>query len=613
MSNAGQEIFVRGEVELSTFRRENAGSEILALLKRNNVLINWPVGVGKSHNLDDVIDAAVGGDDYDTVVALLPTREVINERRLIKSPSANGRKVIDLKPRPSELCGPTNDRQWCHFETRGLGQLARESICKHCTNNEQCFWINQYGKALVGADVIYAAQSHLKNDPDFIRRITEQCGASRPLVIFDEAVVSLTAFGRTVSHNELSQFKQLIQDDNRWSSSQNQRDWLFYLEVLITTRTSDLQTSNHWKPPFMEPDNMIRIQRNGFDSFGEDYRYIGQDLVAFGGSSLDSREKSEQGDLLFSAPPLLDFKVLLYSGTTDPKILEMRLGVPFHNPYEHARFKILGTTWINIASSIGTSSYFRKNADQILDFFAELISLRLHRGLSVLLISKKKHAAYCAQHLNTILARNDHKDVQVVHGSQLNGFNSKEIPLIHYGVIGTNKYEAFDSVFCLNGYYISDTILSDSIQDLRASNGRINVEISSSGQPKRRFAKVSDSRHRYTDVAGIAQPMLTALEMGSVVQAVGRVRPFTKAREVITFQNGEFPQAIYDHEFNSLPAIRAHFGIQNRRARNKTDQATEIQRLKRGGLTQAAVAEKLAVSTRTVGRYWRTEVDTNPI
>ncbi|MDF5452166.1 helix-turn-helix domain-containing protein, partial [Vibrio parahaemolyticus] len=122
--------------------------------------------------------------------------------------------------------------------------------------------------------------------------------------------------------------------------------------------------------------------------------------------------------------------------------------------------------------------------------------------------------------------------------------------------------------------------------------------------PRRRHARIADNKYRYTDVAQLTDPMLQTLEMGTVIQAVGRVRPFTSPCEVITFQNNPHPNYQYDAEFNNLAEIREHFGIDSQRARTTGTKKQEIQQLKQQSLTQKQVAEQLGIGVRTVRRYW---------
>lgn len=92
--------------------------------------------------------------------------------------------------------------------------------------------------------------------------------------------------------------------------------------------------------------------------------------------------------------------------------------------------------------------------------------------------------------------------------------------------------------------------------------------------------------------------------MDPVLQAVGRVRPYTKPREIITFQCSAFPRQQYDHEFDTLDEARRFFGITTALEASKQATMQLVQQAKREGLTQLAAADKLKLSKSTVQRYW---------
>jgi hypothetical protein len=89
-----------------------------------------------------------------------------------------------------------------------------------------------------------------------------------------------------------------------------------------------------------------------------------------------------------------------------------------------------------------------------------------------------------------------------------------------------------------------------------------------------------------------------------VLQAVGRVRPYTKGREIITFQCAAHPQLAYTREFNSLAEARAHFGIVSTREAHKATTTAMVQAAKNASYTQQQVADKLHINVRTVKRHW---------
>jgi hypothetical protein len=92
--------------------------------------------------------------------------------------------------------------------------------------------------------------------------------------------------------------------------------------------------------------------------------------------------------------------------------------------------------------------------------------------------------------------------------------------------------------------------------------------------------------------------------MGAVIQAVGRVRPFTKPREIITFQCDESPKVTYDREFLSLAQAREHFDIPTQKVWNAMQTAERVAAEKALGKRQSEVAQSLGIGLRTVQRYW---------
>jgi hypothetical protein len=89
-----------------------------------------------------------------------------------------------------------------------------------------------------------------------------------------------------------------------------------------------------------------------------------------------------------------------------------------------------------------------------------------------------------------------------------------------------------------------------------------------------------------------------------VLQAVGRVRPYTKAREIITFQCAAHPQLTYTQEFNSLAEARVYFDIVTTREAGKATTTALVQAAKKAGHTQQQAADQLKKGLRTVKRYW---------
>jgi hypothetical protein len=132
---------VVGIDDLAGFRRYWTGRRVLDLIARHGgkILINWPIGVGKSHNLDDLVEAAHRSGRYDLIVVLVPTRRVLDERRWVRHPPALRVSIVNLRPRSQHNCGEDVDGQWRTLESRGLGLLGRNRLCRPCPSYDRCF------------------------------------------------------------------------------------------------------------------------------------------------------------------------------------------------------------------------------------------------------------------------------------------------------------------------------------------------------------------------------------------------------------------------------------------------------------------------------------------
>jgi hypothetical protein len=86
---------------------------------------------------------------------------------------------------------------------------------------------------------------------------------------------------------------------------------------------------------------------------------------------------------------------------------------------------------------------------------------------------------------------------------------------------------------------------------------------------------------------------------------VGRVRPYTKPREVITFQCAAHPKLAYTQEFHNLEEAREYFGVPSLRNRQMEGNISAIKRVREEGLTQLQAAKKLGLGLRTIKRYWK--------
>ena len=598
-----KKLLIDGPGALQEFRDHWTGNEMIELLQQHDgkCLITWPVGIGKSYNIDNVIESAVYKNIYDLVLVFLPTTAVLKERRWVLHPPAEIKTTV-LRPRPSEKCGINFDTRWKTFEENCMGALGRMDLCNNCHYQWSCFWPTQYGKALIDSQVIFANQVHLERDSQFITKLRIWTGAKNILVILDESNFMVKQFTRKITKQHLHLYLKVLEYMGMTTSEDRT---MSLVKLLTLAKTSDLRTPN-WKIPFPTQKDILEIQQEGFAVYGEQFRFLAYDLQQFCHSPLTSREKDIDDNVSFATPLGFKTDLLIYSGTSELEYARSRLGCEISAPFSDHSFLHSGTQWYNIASRIGMKIYFQRHLSQVLDFFSQLIHQRLIQGKKPLLISKMCFKNICAREIESRLLNLGHHNIRVVTEDWENETfaDSSTIPLIHYGVIGVNTFQDFDAAYCLNGYYINPPIINTALQDIYATDFKIDIEIGTTGIPLRRWARAYHSDNRFCDVNWLAHSALKQQEMGIVIQAAGRVRPFTKPREIVTFQCSENPQLEYTKEFISLEPARNFFGIQSKRTRCKHQNIEAIRNAKNGGLTQKEAAAELGLGLSTIKRHW---------
>lgn len=578
------------------------------------LLVDWPIGVGKSSSIDQTIEAGVTSKRYDLVVALFPTRELINERGWILSPPKDYR-VVNLLPRPRKRCGETLDQTWQQFETAAMGQLGRLDLCGGCPKRRGCYWPTQYGKHLEGTNVVFATQAQLERSPTFILQLIQWTNAQRTLTLLDEVNVFLKTFHQCIPKDELLRFYEVLIKLSHHKRGKHYRKWLDLTHLLLRASTEDLRFPD-WKFPFLDAQWALEVQSLGQNLYQQNFHFLGHKLQHLGRSPLASRERAPNGDLLFASPPIIPGGYIIYSGSTHQDYTKFRLGQDIIAPFRNYVFKGPDTVWYNLASRLGTRTNFLRNSSQILDFFAGLIAKRVQEGHRPLLVAKKCFLEFSAREIDARLREMGLRNIHVLSNkwTAKKLARSSTIPLIHYGLIGSNLFEEFDAAYCLTGYYVTEKVVNQAVQDVLASDSFIPITIKTTTPPRRRKVEVRNPKHRQYDIQRLAQLALDHHEMGTVLQAVGRVRPYTKRREIITFQCAAHPQLSYTQEFCTLGEARQYFDIPSRRNKAKARTRTLVQAAKLAGSTQKKTATKLGVSVRTVKRYWANSKDaTNPV
>jgi hypothetical protein len=603
---------VAGDEALAEFRRRLTGAHAVELLRRGQgrLLVRLAVGAGKTAWLVRVAAHVLAAGLYDLVIVLVPRTDILREVRRRLPP---GLRPFVLRPRPRKRCGPL-DAAWVEYERGGCAQLGRQQLCGGCPLRPGCRWPGRHSR-LRGARLVLATQAQLRVNPQLVQHLRRLTGARRALLLFDESDLLVRSTEQAISARELSQFldaqRAVMAAAPAGGPSRTARRWLEMTELVAAAPSQDLQGGD-WTFPAVGGPWAVAVQRAGRRLHGAGFRFLGYDLHALADSDRWSRERLPDGGLRFARPPSLGRDFILFSGSMSADLVRYRLDPnhrrpPPFSPFEGVRFAHPGTKWYNIASLAGAALYFPSNAGAILDFFGELIARNIRAGKRTLLVARKPFRRRCALHLRQRLKELGVGPVRVVTGDwdRHDLTDPRTLPLINYGLSGVNRFEDFDCVYCLTGYYVDAEAVSQAVHDIDGSAERYAITVGWGGRPPRRRALVALPDARETNLPRIAQAVLEQREADVVLQAVGRVRPFTRPREVITFQADELPGVRYALRFESLAAARSYFGVATRQQSRRERLAAEVRLRKALGQRNGEISEALGISLSTFKRYAR--------
>lgn len=600
--------FIDSPEALANFRRGLTGFYAAELLQQagGRLLVTLPVGVGKTAWIIHTVRCVAAADiDYDLVIVLPPRKDILAEIDG-KLPKSIDRLV--LKARPRQRCADL-DAEWQLYEQRGCGQLARLHICGMCPRNMECSWPDQFGKRLRGKRVVLATQQYLLQDPQFVARIKKLTGARRVLTIVDESDLLLRNVSGSLTEEDLKQFRSVQHMLGRFDAAQSlSEQWEDVADRLLAADTIGLQAST-WSLPRWSRPWAVLTQREGRRRFGTGFHFIGFDLSRFALSESSTRRRDEGGTIRFGNPPNLGSDFIIFSGSASSSLISYRLdpqsaAQPLFAPFENHRFTHPKTRFYNLRWMGGAAGYFPGNAGQILHFFAAKIAANIRSGKRTLLIARKRFIPHCAAALVGYLQECGVEQPQIITGnwSSADLSNPAMVPLISYGMSGVNLFERCHAAYCLTGFYVNSLAISQGIDDLDPTIGGWRVSIRRDGK-REPAASVSNPEAAGTLLPELANSIFVQKEADVVLQAVGRVRPFTQPREIITFYVGSLPKVDYDQEFHSLTATRQFFGIQAPR-QSQVKRLRELAvELRQQGLTLQEIANRVGRSERTISRY----------
>lgn len=604
--------------QLQTFREEHLNADAFhqAVLNTPGALFfPLPTGIGKSALIDSFLDDFHANPDswmHDLAIVSAPTHKILQERRIVSNPEASS-VVAKLSGRPFPRCGKDNNDRWKVYQDSASIALGKQEICGDCTNRSGCSWPEQFQNLTPRIRIVLLPQKYLDIFPGVLHQIIAKTNARLPLILLDETNFSQDIFRRHIKRGSLENFLKVldiyIKSNEVCSDSLDK--YRQNIQLLLMASAEEIASGGRFFQP-LDGDLAAAIQKIGIDQYGEMFYYPGFDLATLSQQDPGSRHLLEGGHIGFVCVPKLEEpgKLVVFSGTASKLLLEHRLDTRLTSMYSQYRFHQEDTRFYNINIGGGIGQYHRTHLPQILFFTLGYIKKTMKRNQTVALVTKKKFVEETVLQLNALLDDHFMKSVRVVPAGSWTGSHPGQreyhIPLLHYGgAIGVNNFSMVDCIVCLCGYYMRMGELNRMVNEVVRAPYQTMFRIMVQADPLRRVAiPEGGARHYNQYVQNVADAVLQQEEMGVVIQAVGRVRPFTNPREVITCQFGQSEVMPYDIEFPSMDEARKFFGIPSERAYEAAKTAIPVQYGKILGMTQRKISEVCGIPLRSVTRNW---------
>lgn len=548
------------EDALPSFRAEHLDPAVLHVqLGRTDetLLVSVPPGIGKTHAAHGLVSHALE-HGHDLVVYVAPTRALIAELLDAPMPPGGRGRTLVLDPRPKRRCGGRNE-EWEALERASCSALAKQTLCKSCPGNmaqDPCPWPDQMARLEDGVKVVVMTEQYLALQPSLIPSVVAKTGAAKPLVIFDEATFMLKATERVITRPDLTAFRETLRDIAGFDDVQGVQSWRHQLDALL--ETPDLIHDVAFDPTSIGA-HAIDIQRHGRCRFGDRFRYLAHDLALLNSPVATGRWSREDQFVVVTGIETTGCHVAVFAPYLPAEIVRQRLDRPVRDAITGVEFRHSATRFVNIADGIGSmrSLSMSEHFNRTVDFFLALTLRNRLEGKRTVLVTKKGLVDRVRERFEATSAALD-RPLQCNVGA--GGDPSGDVVLIHYGIVGVNALKDFDAIYCIGAYNARPDLVRDVYAQTLAPDQRPQFRITTVDGARRLAG--ADGEHGSRFHAAEAGPTLALLERRVVLQAVGRVRPFTSPAEVVTFQCDDLSAELGEVEVHaSLNAARSAWGV----------------------------------------------------
>jgi hypothetical protein len=291
--------------------------------------------------------------------------------------------------------------------------------------------------------------------------------------------------------------------------------------------------------------------------------------------------------------------VVIMAPYLDAEIVEERLSRPVIKLFSNLVFRHSENRIINIADPIGTANTLTQpeHFNRVVDFFLALTLRNVMQGRRTALVTRKKFlnrvkarveeiSAVIGQPLTCVLASS---------GKPFDRCEPAEIALINYGIVGVNSLESFDALYCIGGYYARADHLNAVYQQTLRPGSRMPIGVRM--ENRRRYVYAADGEFNTRFHAKRATTTHRMLERRVVLQAIGRVRPFTTRAEIVLFQCDDLsPELGCIEEFRSLAEARHQLQVPTLARLKRTTRGETVRIRRNSGESLRAIAADLGIA-----------------
>jgi len=418
------------------------------------------------------------------------------------------------------------------------------------------------------------------------------------LVIFDEARFLGSPITRQFTRSELEAFRDaLTKALDSAACETGITAWLEGIEFLLD---SDVELENvHRFWPIQLRFNVLVIQKAGQQIFGSRFRYLTPELELLNSAVTTGQWRDGSTFELVVRIDTAASDVVVMASYLDPEIVEERLAKPVVSLFSDIVFRHSQSRILNIADPIGTATTLScpEHFNRVTDFFLALTLRNAALGLRTVLVTRKKFLNRVRERIEGVSAALG-RPLKCILASPDKPFDNckpEEIALINYGIVGVNSLQSFDALYCIGGYYARGDHLNAVYQQSLPPSLRMPIGVGMEGRRRRIYAADCTFTTRYHARRAAATHHM--IERHVVLQAIGRVRPFTAPAEIILFQCDDLSAELGPiEEFASLAVARRMLHVATLAQLKRAALGEQIRALRNGGKSLRAVAAEFRIA-----------------